>query len=1018
MQYQTNKNKISKEKKITIYQPKNNINSNSKHENYELTQNSENTINNINPLDKSKDSNSNIHNSSHNLFTAVEYNDLGKVEQILKSDSSQINELNDEGISPLHISVIKANLKMIDLLLRYGANSNILSEKKKQTPLHLAYLNQNSMTEEILHELKNYNASDNIYDINNKKPSDYMNNSKNISGMKINIYNNTEDFSNSADKQQINSNTNTYMVMTIENHFDSFMTTNKEDDNKSNANANSISANTIQTPSKLKEGGINTIEYDYNNEPTITINSNNKYNTNNTINSKSDSINKRQYTFGKEEDYHKFQVNNIKNSMSINILSNNNSIKDLDINYYNITNDNQNGKENDDLVEKRIQSENMKENNQRKSPNKIDTKYLEDEVKNELNDSLEDELNHEDYNLNKNNTIQNTIHRNRNKYLNHINDNSNSYKSSDNLMNIDSFTKNNGLISNSMLTYTDSINVNGSSQQSRKISPQGTITNSVTSNLKDNKDEIVLKLPSTTYNNNINILNNENISDNIINNNKDMSEDTIKEENNLNLNLKPNINIDNFYKRLILKKRDLILNSHRNCYSNISKYEVKNINLSTFNKINNNTINVNNYKNNSFTSQNSNKNTDNTYINKTIIQNTSKDNNYSFINNTMIHNNNMNGIYEQSMNNNESYYKSKENSDNKISFFTTKTQTKKLKSNGLLTDEICGNNLQNNYNRNDINHNSFIISNNNNNNNNDKHISEFKYIDNYINNNNIINTNYMNNSNDNSNIYMNEIMNEDLNNSNNVLSALKYWLNNIELINYYPNFINNSILDICNLIERMKSYQTKLRYENIESILKIRKPGHIYRILVRLEVDANLIDNKVIKFLLKNSKIFNKDEYYLNGGLDNNNNVHLLISQDYTCLGCCKTNKTFSNTTKNDLKSFLKRYGLLNYYQNFYHNGFELIEYIILQMYGGYPINDDILENCFHVYDEEQRKNILKAIVCEMKKINEFLVSEEYNNNQNMELIKYENIIFYDNKNNEESKIIINNEKNSNCNIF
>ena len=42
---------------------------------------------------------------------------------------------------------------MINLLLSYGANSNILSDKKKQTPLHLAYLNQNSLTEEIIKEL-------------------------------------------------------------------------------------------------------------------------------------------------------------------------------------------------------------------------------------------------------------------------------------------------------------------------------------------------------------------------------------------------------------------------------------------------------------------------------------------------------------------------------------------------------------------------------------------------------------------------------------------------------------------------------------------------------------------------------------------------------------------------------------------------------------------------------------------------------------------------------------------------
>ena len=217
----------------------------------------------------------------------------------------------------------------------------------------------------------------------------------------------------------------------------------------------------------------------------------------------------------------------------------------------------------------------------------------------------------------------------------------------------------------------------------------------------------------------------------------------------------------------------------------------------------------------------------------------------------------------------------------------------------------------------------------------------------------------------------------------------------------------------------MKSYQTKLKYENIENNLKIRKPGHIYRILCRLEVDANLIDNKVTKFMLKNSKIFNKNGFYISGGFDNNDkNMHLLISHDYQCLGCCKTNKKFSNLVKNDLKSFLKRYNLLNFYQNFYHNGFEQIEYVILQMYGGYPINDEILENCFHVYEEEQRKRILKAIVSEMKKINEFLISDEYNSNENMEYAKYENIVFCNEQNGEESKIMINNGKNGNCLIF
>ena len=137
---------------------------------------SDNSQSAINPLTKSHEdlitSNNNI--KANNLFSAVEYNDLEKVQELLKQDKSKINDLNEEGLSLLHIAVIKANIKMINLLLKFGADSNILSDKKKQTPLHLAYLNQNSMTEEIIKELIKNNANENIFDSKNKKPIDYM----------------------------------------------------------------------------------------------------------------------------------------------------------------------------------------------------------------------------------------------------------------------------------------------------------------------------------------------------------------------------------------------------------------------------------------------------------------------------------------------------------------------------------------------------------------------------------------------------------------------------------------------------------------------------------------------------------------------------------------------------------------------------------------------------------------------------------------------------------------------------
>ena len=975
----------TKEQSTISLQPKTTINSRT--DNFNLTENSENTINNINPLSKSKDSkdsNSNLNSSiQYNLFTAVECNDLEKAANIMKNNPNQIDSLNDEGLSPLHIAVIKGNLKMIDLLLKNGANSNILSDKNKHTPMHLACLNQNSMTEEILQELKNYNANENIFDANNKKPLDYLNKKDSNEG------------ESSAEKKQVVSNTNTIMVITNENHFDSFMTSNKEEDNKSNINS-TINNNTIQTPTKLEEINNNeneNNEYDYNNEPTITINSNNKFNTNNTINSKSDSVNRRQYTFGREEDFYKFQNKNDNNSNN-----NNNSNKNI----------NNNGKENiennninNNLLQRIInadKSNNLENIEDIDLISQTEIKNVDDEPKNELSDSLE--------NLSNSNINNKSKEKNKNKYNSKNISNINIYqndipeKANNIINNVDSFTKNNGQISNSILTYTDSMNVNGSTPQSKKISGHGTFSNSPNSNLKDNMDDIELKLPHINYNNiNNNSTNEKEKEKKELYNNIEINTDI------LNIDPKSNLNIDDLYKKIILKKRDSIIKSHRTCNTGINKYRQKN---SDSNDINN--INI---ENSSFNSQNSFKNSENN--NKTVIHNTSKekDNNSSFKNITVIHNNNynnynLNGNYDTSISKTKYNKNSLDNNYNEVSLLTTKTQTKKIKANGVNGINNSNTNYKDNLN-NEMSNNISI--------NNKNNISEFKYADNYLNNNDK-SSNYIN-SNDNSKININELINEgSLNNPKNNLSSLKYWLNSIELINYYPNFVNNGIYDISDLIEKMKSYQTKLKYENIENNLKIRKPGHIYRILCRLEVDANLVDNKVTKFMLKNSKIFNKNGFYLSGGFDNDKNMHLLISHDYQCLGCCKTNKKFSNLVKNDLKSFLKRYNLLNFYQNFYHNGFELIEYVILQMYGGYPINDEILENCFHVYEEEQRKRILKAIVSEMKKINEFLISDEYNNNENMEYAKYENIVFCNEQNGEESKIMINNGKNGNCLIF
>ena len=68
----------------------------------------------------------------------------------------------------------------------------------------------------------------------------------------------------------------------------------------------------------------------------------------------------------------------------------------------------------------------------------------------------------------------------------------------------------------------------------------------------------------------------------------------------------------------------------------------------------------------------------------------------------------------------------------------------------------------------------------------------------------------------------------------------------------------------------MKSLDNKLNYDDIESLLKIHKPGHIYRIIVALQISAGLINSKIVDFLVKKKS---------NLG-ESNNNLKLSVSKE------------------------------------------------------------------------------------------------------------------------------------------
>ena len=251
-------------------------------------------------------------------------------------------------------------------------------------------------------------------------------------------------------------------------------------------------------------------------------------------------------------------------------------------------------------------------------------------------------------------------------------------------------------------------------------------------------------------------------------------------------------------------------------------------------------------------------------------------------------------------------------------------------------------------------------------------------------------------------------------------SFLLTWLINIQLSSYYKNFLDNEIYDINKLVEQMKSPINKFNYEDIENILSIHKPGHIFRILTQLEVDGGKIDKNVSNFMINKNRDIPDDS-----GIVGKKLLYSLSNNDkINCNCCCNIDidicdgKNGNFGKKNDLKSFLIRYDLINLYQNFYHNGFDLINYVILQMYGSYPINEDILENGFHIYDEMQRNLLMKAIESEINKINNFLNSINYYENENSSMAKYDKVIFEKDSNlGNDIEIRIDDKKND-CNIF
>ena len=282
--------------------------------------------------------------------------------------------------------------------------------------------------------------------------------------------------------------------------------------------------------------------------------------------------------------------------------------------------------------------------------------------------------------------------------------------------------------------------------------------------------------------------------------------------------------------------------------------------------------------------------------------------------------------------------------------------------------------------------------------------------------------------NNNSNILLtdrNSNINNIMNQSNNIIKnipvnmllRLRDWLISCDLLCYYNVLIENNMYDIDKCINDLQNNKLNISYKEIED-LGIRKPGHIFRLLLKLEIDSGILDNNLFNYILS--------KFNMSSSISNNIILTSSIT-DINCCGICNKNKNYQSYIKrndcpyNDIFSFLKYKDLWKYKENFLHNGFDQLEYVLLQLFSKYPYDKDIMNDCFHIYNDNDKIYVLNKLYEEKRSLSLECGIDTNENEINQILSNYSYSSKYSSKkkniNNFENINKTNNEKNY-CNIF
>ena len=245
---------------------------------------------------------------------------------------------------------------------------------------------------------------------------------------------------------------------------------------------------------------------------------------------------------------------------------------------------------------------------------------------------------------------------------------------------------------------------------------------------------------------------------------------------------------------------------------------------------------------------------------------------------------------------------------------------------------------------------------------------------------------------------------------NEILTRLREWLISCDLLCYYNLLIKNEMYNIDLYIKNLKNNKINISYKDIED-MGIKKPGHIFRFLLKLQIDSGNLDEQIC------NSIINKfsSNILTTVGLTASTNIvkccgMTLFKQNGDSTGvseskniCCTVSDNESNSNSyNDIFGFLKYKGLMQYKENFIHNGFDQIDYIFIQLFSNFKFNKEILNDYLHIYSEKDQKKVIKKLYEEKRKI-ALELGIPYDMNEEEQILN--------------TKINVNDE-NSNCNIF